>query len=344
MNRTRATALAEIRERLERAGIDARSAAAEAEFILLDALAISRADFWCEPGASLTPAQMARAESLAASREQRIPLQQLLGSVGFHNVVLHVEADVFIPRPETETLVETVLEELREGSSASGGSPGAPPSTASGRFLDLGTGTGAIAVALLHALPGWTGVAVDRSPASIALAARNAEWNGVSDRLEVRPFDFHAPGAAATLLAGPDAAPGDAPLAPFDLVVSNPPYIPTAEIRTLMPEVRNHDPRVALDGGPDGFDAYRAIGRLLPQILRDGGLLGLEMGADQADALLGLPEWGGMMMARLERPRVRPDLAGRQRVVVATWRGGAHEGGKPNRDRAGRADRDQVDG
>jgi len=328
VSRTRASALAEIRERLQRAGIDA--AAAEAELLLLHGLALSRADFWSAPGTMLTHAEDAQIESLATSREGHVPLQLLVGSVGFHDVTLGVLPGVFIPRPETETLVEVVLERLRAA-----GAPASAP--ASGTLLDLGTGAGAIAVALLHALPGWTGVAIDRAPAAVALAAENAERCGVGGRLQVMAGDF---------MAGRGAPPPAwaLPATPYDLVVSNPPYIPSAAISGLMPEVRDYDPREALDGGPDGLDAYRAIARLLPQILREGGLLALEMGDDQADALLGLPEWGGMMEARLEKPQVRLDLAGRQRVVVATWRGGGHEAGNAHRDRAGRSDRDQVDG
>jgi release factor glutamine methyltransferase len=320
---TRATRLAELRERLERAGIDPANAAAEAELLLLHALSTTRAAFWCEPGAPLTPAEVERVEALAARRERRVPVQQILGSVGFHDVTLFVEPGVFVPRPETETLVEAVLERLR------GPSPGA-----AGRLLDLGSGTGAIAVALLHALPGWTGVALDRSPAARALTARNATANGVGDRLRVVAGDAFAP--------EPDLA--ALPPGPYDLLVSNPPYIPSGDIARLMPEVRDHDPREALDGGVDGLDAYRAIARLLPGFLRPGGLLALEFGDDQADGLLGLPEWEGMMGSRMETPLVRRDLAGRQRVVVATWRGGGHEAANRNRHRDERKDRTEADG
>jgi len=343
LSRTRATLLADLRERFQRAGIDAASAAAEAELLLLHALSMSRAEFWCEPGAVVTPAELERVEALASRRERHVPIQQILGSVGFHDVTLFVEPGVFVPRPETESLVEAVLDRLRgagaPGIAGSAGVAGAGP--ASGRLLDLGTGSGAIAVALLHALPGWTGVAVDRSPAARALAKRNAVASGVGDRLLVVAGDCFA-----IAPAGGGAAPAlaDLPRGPYDLVVSNPPYIPTGEIARLMPEVRDHDPREALDGGVDGLDAYRAIARFLPGLLRDGGLLALEFGDDQADALLGLPEWEGMMGPRLEAPRVRPDLAGRQRVVVATWRGGGHEAGNRKRHRAEREDRNQVDG
>jgi release factor glutamine methyltransferase len=336
---TRAVRLAELRERFERAGIDPANAAAEAEQLLLHVLSLPRAEFWCEPGTPLTPAEEERVEALASRRERRIPIQHILGSVGFHDVTLFVEPGVFVPRPETESLVEAVLERLRAP-----GPGGSGPTAAQGRLLDLGTGTGAITVALLHALPGWTGVAVDRSPASLDLAVRNAKANGLGDRLQVVAGDCFAPASALPAATLPGGVLEGLPAGPYDLVVSNPPYIPTGEIPRLMPEVRDHDPREALDGGADGLDAYRAIARLFPTVLRVGGLLALEFGDDQADGLLGLPEWEGMMEPRVELTQVGLDLAGRQRVVVGTWRGGGHEAANRNRHRAERKDRTQVDG
>lgn len=303
---TRAAVLAALRDRLERAGIE--SAASEAETLLLHALGISRSEFWCEPSTALTAAELASLESLAARRERREPLQQLIGSVGFHDVVLEMAPGVFIPRPETEILVASVLEAL--GPAAAAGK---------GRFLDLGAGSGAISVALLAAMPGWTGVAIDRSPEALALTERNAARNGVAARFQALAGDFLAAAAGIGPAAGAHLRGGALPswgTTPYDLVVSNPPYIPTGALAGLMPEVRDHDPRAALDGGPDGLDAYRAIARLLPALIRPKGLLALEIGDDQADAIL------GMMGPGLEAPRVRRDLAGRPRVVLGTWRGG----------------------
>ncbi len=300
---TRAAVLAALRDRLERAGIE--SAASEAETLLLHALGISRTEFWCEPAAALTAAKLATLESLAARRERREPLQQLIGTVGFHDVTLEMAPGVFIPRPETETLVASVLEAL------------GPAATAGGRLLDLGSGSGAVSVALLAALPRWTGVAIDRSPAALALTARNAVRNGLGSRFQALAGDFLAPATGGSAAATPTPAPAWISTSPsYNLVVSNPPYIPTGALAGLMPEVRDHDPRAALDGGPDGLDAYRAIARLLPTLLRPEGLLALEIGDDQADAILGI------MGPGLEAPRVRHDLAGRPRVVLGTWRGG----------------------
>ncbi|MEK7348769.1 MAG: peptide chain release factor N(5)-glutamine methyltransferase [Candidatus Eisenbacteria bacterium] len=299
---TRAAALAAVRDRLDRAGIE--TAASEAETLLLHALGITRAAFWCEPGATLSAGETAALESLVARRERRVPLQQLIGSVGFHEITLCVESGVFIPRSETETLVGSVLEALGPAAAAAGG-----------RLLDLGAGAGAISVALLAALPSWTGVAVDHSPLALALSDKNAALNGLGSRFQALEGDFIA-AAAATAAATTLAAAAVWATAPYDLLVSNPPYIPSGTLAGLMPEVRDHDPREALDGGADGLDAYRAIARLLPTLLRREGLLALEIGDDQADAILSI------MGPGLEAPRVRRDLAGRPRVILGMWRGG----------------------
>lgn len=311
---TRTAALAALRGRFERAGIV--TAATEAEAILLHGLGLSRAAFWCEPDAAVHPEEARALDALATRRERRVPLQHLIGEVDFHDVTLDVEPGVFVPRPETEILVEAALEAV-----AASGAPEV------GRLLDLGTGTGAVAVAMLHGLPRWTGVALDRSAAAVALATRNAARNGLAARLKVEAGDFAAPPATAppTLptpaqaTPAPPAAtglPGRWAEGRYHIVISNPPYIPTRDCDGLMPEVRDHDPRGALDGGPDGLDAYRAIFRLLPRLLAIGGVLALEIGEDQADAILALSGPG------LESPRIVADLAGRPRVFVGIWRGG----------------------
>ena len=286
---TRAKALAELRSRLERAGVS--SPDAEAEWLLLRALGIVRSAFWSEPRAPLRPEEAVALDALASRRERREPLQHLLGEVPFHEATLSVEPGVFIPRPETELLVEAVLAALRAGDPTRG------------RLIDWGTGTGAIAIALLKALPAWTAVAADRSRAALDLALRNAVSNGVSNRLRLLEADFAAPGAPTL----PDA--------PFDLVVSNPPYVRRGDLSGLMPEVRDHDPPEALDGGEDGLDAHRQLARGLGSWLRPGGLLALEIGAGQADEVLGL------FGASIQGARVLPDRAGLPRIVMGTMRG-----------------------
>jgi release factor glutamine methyltransferase len=282
----RARALADLTARLARAGIV--SPEREAEWLLVHALGITRAALWAEPRAPLSPREAQALERLAGRRERREPLQLILGSVPFHDATIEVDPGVFLPRPETEGLVEAVLTVL----------------PARGRLLDWGTGTGAIAVALLRALPGWMAVAADRSPPALALASRNAARNGVAARLRVVEADFSSP--APRPLVG----------SPFDLVVSNPPYVRRADIEGLMPEVKGHDPREALDGGPDGLDAYRFLARGLRAWLRPGGHVAVEIGSDQADDVLGL------FGADVVDARILPDGAGMPRILMGTMRGG----------------------
>lgn len=305
---SRALLLAHARDALGRAGIP--SPAHDAEALLLHALAISRTELWADPDRSVGEEAAARFADLLDTRARRVPLQHLLGEMPFHGATLFVEPGVFIPRPETEQLVERALEELRASACSDGPEigPGARPGSGSyperGTILDLGSGTGAISVALLLALPpGWTAAAVDRSDRACALASRNARRNGVEERMTVAVADLH------------DAAPPSAVAAPVELLVSNPPYVPSGAIAGLMPEVRDHDPREALDGGPDGLDSLRAVAHALPARLKPGGVLALEIGEDQADASMEL--FGPL----LRDARVSRDLAGRPRVLVGRMRG-----------------------
>lgn len=295
---SRAQALRQVTARLRTAGIE--SAEREAEWLLLRALGIDRAAYWAEPKTPVGRDQAAALEAIVAQRERRVPLQLILGDVPFHGVSLLVEPGVFVPRPETEELVEAIL---------------AQPLPPHGALLDWGTGTGAIAVALLAARPGWTGVGADRSRAALALAAKNAARNGVDGRFRTVEADFTS---ASPLQSRADSG-APAPAihgAHFDMVVSNPPYVRRGEIPGLMAEVRDHDPREALDGGPDGLDAFRHLARGLDRWLRPGGLLALELGADQADNVL------GVLNGLIEDTRVLPDRAGRPRFVIGTMRGG----------------------
>jgi release factor glutamine methyltransferase len=293
---TRVQRLADAREKLALAGVP--SHAEDAEALLLHALGVTRAAFWSEPSRRLEAAEEARVESLISSRARRVPLQLLIGETDFHRATLSVEPGVFIPRPETECLVEAVLAALHSREIA-GGRPGFPPR---GTLLDLGTGTGAIPIALLLALPDWRGFAVDRSGKARDLTDRNARRNGVADRLLTLEADFRDP-----------ALPG-VPL-PVDVLTCNPPYIPSAAIPGLMPEVRDYDPLEALDGGPGGLDALHALVRGAPAWLAPGGILAIEIGDEQADASMEL--FGPL----LTDARVARDLAGKPRILVGTRRG-----------------------
>ena len=222
-------------------------------------------------------------QAMAARRLSREPVSRILGSRGFWSLDLAVRPGVLDPRPDTEAIVDAVLDLF-------GDRQDEPL-----RMADLGTGSGALACALLDVFPQGTCVAVDLAPEACALARTNLAQCGFAQRAEVRQGGWNA------------AHPG-----PYDLIVSNPPYIPSAEIEHLDPEVRNHDPRLALDGGPDGLSAYREISRMLQSLLAASGAVVLEVGMGQAadvGALLGHAGLRGIAFKR--------DLGGVERAVIA---------------------------
>ena len=252
------------------------SAHRDALLLLLHALGISRAALHADPGRILTLDQQALYEDLILRRLASEPIQYITGEQEFYSLTLHVSPAVLIPRPETEFLVEAVLAELDPASHF--------------QILDVGTGSGAIAIALAHHLPNAHVTATDISSAALAIASSNAARHHLSSRIrfvEADLLDFSnlfilSEGAAAEV-EGP--AP---PLSAFDAIVSNPPYVPAADRATLHPQVRDFEPAAALFAGPDGLEIYR---RLIPQAraaLKPGGLLALEIGYGQRDAVAAL--------------------------------------------------------
>ncbi len=224
------------------------------------------------------PVETAPYAALLARRAAREPLALITGQQEFWSLPFAVSADTLIPRADSETLIEAAL--------------AARPDRAGTRsILDLGTGTGCLLLAALTEHPAAWGIGVDLSPGAAALARRNAAALGLASR-------------AAMLCAHWD----DALHARFDLVLSNPPYIPGPDIAGLMPEVALHEPRRALDGGPDGLDAYRDLLRRMPALLQPGGTAVLELGAGQAAAVSGLAEGWTAGLCR--------DLAGIERAIV----------------------------
>lgn len=277
---SRAEALAWLAENFENAGLD--EPRREARLALCEAGGLTPAALIAAPEAALGEPAAARLVDLAARRAAGEPLSKIAGRREFWGLALAVSPDVLDPRPETETLVEAALKLL--------GSRRRDPL----RILDLGVGSGAILCALLTECPAALGLGVDASAAAVSIARRNVESCGLAARADVR------------LGSWTEGVEG-----PFDLIVSNPPYIPSADVDGLERAVRDYDPRLALDGGPDGLDAYRAILPASVALLAPGGRLLVEVGAGQGGAVLGLAARLGFVHAETRR-----DLAGVERVVV----------------------------
>lgn len=222
--------------------------------------------------------------ALLARRVAREPISRILGQRAFYGLNFHLNAATLDPRPDTETLVEAVLAHVDAGAGR-----GAP-----WRLLDLGTGTGAILLALLANLPAATGVGIDISAEAASMASQNAGRLGLSSRAAFRQGD---------LMAGLEGR--------FDIIVSNPPYIPSGDIMALEPEVRLHDPVLALDGGADGLDFYRRLVAAAPAHLVSEGLLAFEVGFGQAEVVTRLMADAGFRALCLRR-----DLGGIDRVAA----------------------------
>lgn len=246
-----------------------------------------------------------RYRELIRRRAAREPLQYILGRQEFMGLDFAVDPSVLVPRPETEHLVEAALAYLNgqaAARTAQGPGPGPRPGGAL-LAVDLGTGSGAIAVALAVGAPGLRVWATDISADAIAVAMANAARHGVADRIVFAVGDLFAP------------LPGEL-RGRLALVVSNPPYIASRELPTLQAEVRR-EPRLALDGGPDGLAFYRRIVAEAPRWLRAGGLLALEIGAGQGVAVAGMVADHGAYADWT----VQTDYAGHDRVVLAKTRG-----------------------
>ena len=273
------------RDILIKAGVP--SPRADAEWTLAHVLECARSELLMRAHQPLTPAQSATFRTLIHRRADRIPLQHLLGNTEFYGLPFHTSPDALIPRPETETLVEVVLKQLKNVTNP--------------RILDIGTGSGIIAITLGKTLTGSHVIATDISRKALHLASQNAHLNGVADHISFLQTDLLTP------FAKPES---------FHAILSNPPYIPSNAIDALQPEVRNCDPRLALDGGRDGLDFYRKIIPTSVPLLAPGGLLALEIGHDQADAVT-------QLLARqmgLTHITTHTDLGGYPRAVLAQRR------------------------
>jgi len=264
---------------IEEASVDARA-------LLGHALRLDRAQLIAQSDRILEAREIDAVSALSARRLKHEPVARILGHREFWDQMLEMSPAVLVPRPETETVVEAALDfVVRSGRRME-----------KLRILDIGTGSGALLLALLGELPNATGTGTDISAEAIAVARGNAERNGLAARCTF---------AACDIAQGVEA--------PFDLIVSNPPYITRGEIDTLAPEVRDYDPRLALDGGMDGLDAYRALAADAHRLLAPGGSLIVELGAGQERPVAVLFTNAGLRVAG-----ARKDLAGIPRALSAT--------------------------
>lgn len=270
---------------LARKGVE--SPRLQVELVLAHVLKRKRLQLYLEFERPLAPPELEQIREMIRRRGLREPLQHVLGTVSFCGLELEVNPQVLIPRPETESLAErawTRAVRLGEGGKCLS-------------MLDFGTGSGCLAIALAVHCPLATVVAVDACPKALATARANAQRHGVAERIEFRVSDCLS-------ALGPDDL--------FDLAVANPPYLARGGIEALDPEVRDHDPRAALDGGMDGLDFFRCLAAGLPRHLRAAAPVLLEFGDGQEGALRAIfapPAWVG--------GTVENDLGGRPRILIA---------------------------
>ena len=254
----------------------------QAELLLAAVLDVKRLDLYLQFERPLHSSEVDRYREYVRQRLQRVPVQYITGVAAFRHLELTVTPAVLIPRPETEVLVDVALELLSGG----------------GRVLDLCCGSGAVALSLAQEAAATEVVAADVSDAALEVAKANGQRCGLAERVEWHCGDLFTP------LCGTE---------PFDLVVANPPYVRRDDLAQLAPEVRDHEPHLALDGGEDGLVYYRRIAQEAADFIRPGGYLLLEVGDGQSAAVEDI-------LARSERlteVQIRPDLNQIPRVVIA---------------------------
>lgn len=284
MPRTYSEMYISLRNRLRDAGIEA--AALEARLIAATAAGKSTEKLLRDMRFYATDEVERRAEEMVQRRLAGEPVAYITGVWEFRGLPMEVSRDVLIPRIDTEVLAETAIKYLKD------------TGRLDARVLDLCSGTGCIGCAIAAELPRVRVVLADVSPEAMEISRRNVSRNGLDGRISFLPAD---------VMKLPPLMTGS-----FDLVVSNPPYIPTMEILTLDPSVRDYEPVWALDGGEDGLDFYRAILKNWASVIRQGGELMFEVGEDQAERVKDL-----MRMAGLREARSFPDTQNIQRVVAA---------------------------
>lgn len=265
--------------RLAAAGLE--GAQREARLLMMEAAGLDRTAVFMHPERELDPAAIARLRALVSRRARREPMAHILGRREFWSLAFKVTADTLDPRPDSETLVQAVLDQVDDRE--------APL-----RLVDFGTGTGCLLLALLHELRNARGLGIDASGQALEVARENADALGLALRAAFRRGDW-------------DEEVGPA----FDILVSNPPYIPSGEIDALQPEVARYEPRLALDGGADGLLAYRRLAPAAARLLAPGGLTAFEVGIGQGDSVVRIMQAAGLRHIATVR-----DLGGIQRCVL----------------------------
>jgi len=283
-SRTVGKACRNIASQLREAGIETPEL--DARLLVCHCCGLTHEELAARPERSLGAAEARELARLVRRRLDREPVSRIVGKREFHGLDFTLGPTTLDPRSDTETLVDAVIELARAGAHKSGL-----------RILDIGTGSGCILVSLLRALPDAQGTGTDICATALAVARNNAAAHGIAPRAAF----MHTRWAK-----GVDGG--------FDFVVSNPPYIPSSGIGALQPEVSRYDPHAALDGGPDGLDAFRELASSVPPLLRPGGWLIVEVGAGQHDAVLAMFT-SGQAGSIFEEFRVWKDLSGTVRCV-----------------------------
>jgi release factor glutamine methyltransferase len=266
-----------IKKELKEAGIE--SYELDARFFMKSIKGVKDIDFLTKSSCALNEEHVQLLKEYAGQRIKHVPVDRILGKAEFWGLPFYISPDVLSPRPETELIVERALETYLESEPK--------------RVLDLGTGSGCILISLLKEWETSTGVGVDISDSALKMAKKNAALNLVEDRCTFIKSDW-----------------GSELKESFDLIVSNPPYIPNLDIESLAKEVKNHDPILALDGGFDGLQSYKKIFLQILSLLKPSGIALFEIGINQQEDIMRIVEESGVSVKRINR-----DLAGIPRVV-----------------------------
>lgn len=271
-----------IQDRFAQAGLD--TPALDARLLMQAALTMRHEDIILDGALSLAPDELDKLEVLVARRLKREPVARILGTRAFWKADFKVTPATLDPRADSETLIEAVLSHIDKGKPL--------------RLLDLGTGTGCLLLSLLTEMPEAEGEGIDINPDAVKIASENAAALRLETRslFMVNTFSHFRPARL------------------FDIVISNPPYIPAGDIAKLAPEVRDYDPLAALSGGADGLDCYREIIAAMPHLLTRDGWLFLEIGADQKESVKQTLAAGGLSVVQ-----TLTDLAGHNRCIIARW-------------------------